>query len=100
MPARALTPVSPSSGATILNDFWRLASSTVRALRERARRHAAQAGDFDQTAAYDADAKRLYARFNLVLADQAACAVVGAALGGARNARTSVARFRTVRRGA
>ncbi|MDR5855224.1 hypothetical protein P9239_07745 [Caballeronia sp. LZ062] len=44
-------------------DFWRLASSTVRALRERAGRHA-------DVSAY-ADAKRLYARFNLVLADQA-----------------------------
>ncbi|WP_244847118.1 hypothetical protein [Caballeronia sp. SL2Y3] len=44
-------------------DFWRLASSTVRALRERAGRHA-------DLSSY-ADAKRLYARFNLVLADQA-----------------------------
>ncbi|SAK76630.1 hypothetical protein AWB76_05035 [Caballeronia temeraria] len=45
-------------------DFWRLASSTVRALRERAQRNG---GEFDQIA----DVKRLYARFNLVLADQA-----------------------------
>ncbi len=44
-------------------DFWRLASSTVRALRERA-------GRFGDLPSY-ADAKRLYARFNLVLADQA-----------------------------
>ncbi|VXC35508.1 conserved hypothetical protein [Burkholderia sp. 8Y] len=44
-------------------DFWRLASSTVRALRERAGRHADLSSH--------ADAKRLYARFNLVLADQA-----------------------------
>ncbi|MDR5737655.1 hypothetical protein [Caballeronia sp. LZ016] len=40
-------------------DFWRLASSTVRALRSRG------------GASGYADAKRLYARFNLVLADQA-----------------------------
>ncbi|MFM0051903.1 hypothetical protein [Caballeronia grimmiae] len=40
-------------------DFWRLASSTVRALRSR--------GGISG----HADAKRLYARFNLVLADQA-----------------------------
>jgi hypothetical protein len=45
-------------------DFWRLASSTVKALRERAQRNG---GDLDHIA----DAKRLYARFNLVLADQA-----------------------------
>ncbi|WP_250513787.1 hypothetical protein [Caballeronia sp. INDeC2] len=45
-------------------DFWRLASSTVRALRERAERNG---GELDHIA----DAKRLYARFNLVLADQA-----------------------------
>ncbi|SAK89853.1 hypothetical protein AWB82_06311 [Caballeronia glebae] len=45
-------------------DFWRLASSTVRSLRERAQRNG---GALD----YIADAKRLYARFNLVLADQA-----------------------------
>lgn len=45
-------------------DFWRLASSTVRALRERAER---SGGALDHIA----DAKRLYARFNLVLADQA-----------------------------
>jgi hypothetical protein len=44
-------------------DFWRLASSTVHALRERAQ-HAPH-----EAAA--ADARRLYARFNLVLADQA-----------------------------
>ncbi|WP_321796341.1 hypothetical protein [Caballeronia sp. J97] len=45
-------------------DFWRLASSTVRALRERAQRNG---GELDHIA----DVKRLYARFNLVLADQA-----------------------------
>ncbi|AQG99473.1 hypothetical protein A9R05_12065 [Burkholderia sp. KK1] len=45
-------------------DFWRLASSTVRALRERAERNGAELDHI-------ADAKRLYARFNLVLADQA-----------------------------
>jgi hypothetical protein len=38
-------------------DFWRLAHATVQALRRAGRAH-------------DADAKRLYARFNLVLADQ------------------------------
>jgi hypothetical protein len=52
-------------------DFWRLASSTVRALRERAQRYAAESDDIGPNAGYDADAKRLYARFNLVLADQA-----------------------------
>jgi len=45
-------------------DFWRLASSAVVALRERAQR---TGGELD----YIADVKRLYARFNLVLADQA-----------------------------
>jgi hypothetical protein len=45
-------------------DFWRLASSTVTALRERAARNGAELDHI-------ADAKRLYARFNLVLADQA-----------------------------
>lgn len=43
-------------------DFWRLASAAVRALRERAHRSA--------NGAPAADARRLYARFNLVLADQ------------------------------
>ncbi|BAN23965.1 putative uncharacterized protein [Caballeronia insecticola] len=54
-------------------DFWRLASSAVHALREHAQRDGARADDidFDAGSAYDADAKRLYARFNLVLADQA-----------------------------
>ncbi|WP_277187149.1 hypothetical protein [Caballeronia sp. BR00000012568055] len=50
-------------------DFWRLALNTVWALRERAERR-----DDDRSAAQSADhadAKRLYARFNLVLADQA-----------------------------
>ncbi|WP_250452145.1 hypothetical protein [Caballeronia sp. ATUFL_M2_KS44] len=42
-------------------DFWRLASSTVRALRSRG----------SPAVSGHADAKRLYARFNLVLADQA-----------------------------
>jgi hypothetical protein len=46
-------------------DFWRLALNTVWALRERAKRH------HGEEAADQADAKRLYARFNLVLADQA-----------------------------
>ncbi|WP_250509433.1 hypothetical protein [Caballeronia sp. GACF4] len=46
-------------------DFWRLALNTIWALRERAERR----GDADFAA--NADAKRLYARFNLVLADQA-----------------------------
>jgi hypothetical protein len=46
-------------------DFWRLALNTVWALRERAeRRGGAEPADA-------ADIKRLYARFNLVLADQA-----------------------------
>jgi hypothetical protein len=45
-------------------DFWRLALNTVWALRERSVRNGAEGAD-------DADAKRLYARFNLVLADQA-----------------------------
>ncbi len=46
-------------------DFWRLALNTIWALRERVeRRYGAESAD-------NADAKRLYARFNLVLADQA-----------------------------
>ncbi|SAL06469.1 hypothetical protein AWB78_08084 [Caballeronia calidae] len=49
-------------------DFWRLATSTVRALRERAARDGV---GLDHAADHIADAKRLYARFNLVLADQA-----------------------------
>ena len=48
-------------------DFWRLASSTVRALRARAGRYGAEHAVLPGFA----DAKRLYARFNLVLADQA-----------------------------
>ncbi|SAL59187.1 hypothetical protein [Caballeronia humi] len=44
-------------------DFWRLASAAVRALRERSKGTPADAPA--------ADARRLYARFNLVLADQA-----------------------------
>jgi hypothetical protein len=52
-------------------DFWRLASSCVRSLRERVRRSATQPDDLDHRAGEDADARRLYARFNLVLADQA-----------------------------
>jgi hypothetical protein len=49
-------------------DFWRLALNTVWALRERAQR--AERAD-DESSPDTADAKRLYARFNLVLADQA-----------------------------
>ncbi|SAL74924.1 hypothetical protein AWB71_04932 [Caballeronia peredens] len=52
-------------------DFWRLASSAVRSLRERAQRDETRPDDIGFNAGYDADAKRLYARFNLVLADQA-----------------------------
>ncbi|SAK70387.1 hypothetical protein AWB79_03796 [Caballeronia hypogeia] len=61
-------------------DFWRLATSTARALRERARRNGGiggvadiggVGGGIDRAADHIADAKRLYARFNLVLADQA-----------------------------
>jgi hypothetical protein len=46
-------------------DFWRLALNTVWALRGRAER------SNDESSSDSADAKRLYARFNLVLADQA-----------------------------
>ncbi|MDR5780182.1 hypothetical protein QCE63_12200 [Caballeronia sp. LZ065] len=50
-------------------DFWRLASSCVMSLRARAKR--AKPDDSARQNAHDADARRLYARFNLVLADQA-----------------------------
>ncbi|KND60702.1 hypothetical protein BVER_05483c [Candidatus Burkholderia verschuerenii] len=52
-------------GSTDPYDFWRLALNTVWALRERGDRQGGAEPDGH------ADIKRLYARFNLVLADQA-----------------------------